>query len=241
MLRIRINNEPYSIPLSVDDISIEKHLALSKAESDMPEKLKAILDETDSDKRVWMSKRVKKTEYAKEFLPYYATAISIMSGVPIHLLLGDKEHEGAPVAMLEAWYWKIMSAYGKFEIDETVSSFVIEGEEYFLPENGMANSTFGEFAEAAQYEDFAADVAAGNMAAIPKVMAVLLKKKGEKYNPDLLDEKVEERSKLFLSAPLSVAYNTAFFLLRLNEKSRISSLIYTAARTIVASKQELTN
>ena len=241
MLRVKVNGESYGLPLTVSDITIEKHIELSRLEAEMPQKLKDILDEQDTAQRQWKAKRVKKTEYSKEFLPYFGRVISIMSGIPLNLLLGDAQNAGAPVAMLETWYWKVMEAYAKFEPDETVTSFVIEGEEYFLPETHMTASTFGEFAEAAQYEEHSSDVAAGKWESIPKVMAILLKRKGEKYDPQNLDAIVEERAKIFMGAGMDVAYQTAFFLLKRNIELKKDSLIYTVARTIATHRRELTN
>lgn len=239
-LKVKISGQEYRVPLSVADITLRTHLAIVAEEQNMPTELRQIVEETDPATRTLMSKRLKKTVYAKTFLPYYATIISTATGIPREALLGDRTHEGMPVAMLEKWYWQIMSAYSQFRYEPGRNSFEIAGRTWTLPSGYMEKSTFGEFAEAAQYEDAVADVAAGNWDGMPKVMAVLLRPEGERFNPEAFDEVVEERAEIMRGLTMDVAYQVSFFLLERNRNLNLDSLIYTVARQLGTFRQEST-
>jgi len=237
MLLIKINGTDYTLPLSVGDITLRQHVAMVETEVAAPEEFKAILEETDPAKRKLKAQRLPKIKYAKKVLPYFARVIECASGIPSDILLGKNGHQGAPVAMLEAWYWKIQEAYNTWDKEQVKNSWYFNGQTWALPEEHMLKSTFGEFAEAAQYEDYAADVAGGNWSKMPYVMAVLLKPEGEKFDPDHFDEVVEERAEIMRGLTMDVVYSTAFFLLKRNETLKLDSAIYTTSRLLSTYKQ----
>lgn len=238
-LLVKVNGEEYRVPLSVSDITLRTHLEIVKAEEGMPKAMKQIVEERNAEKRQIMSKRLSKLVYAKKFLPYYATIISIATGIQRNIILGDRNNEGMPVPMIEQWYWSIMSAYAKFEYEAGRSDFQINEQTWTLPELFMEKSTFGQFAEAAQYEDYVADVAGGNWDSMPKVMAVLLRPEGEKFDPDTFDDIVDERAEIMLNQTMDVAYQVSFFLLARSQNSSLDSLIYTISRQLGTYRQGL--
>lgn len=237
MLRFKVNGTEYTLPLSVADITLRQHLRMIEVEATAPDEFTAILDEKNPDLRKKKAARLPKVRYAKKILPFFARVISCASGVPVEILLGKDGHQGAPVAMLEAWYWKIQEAYLKWDSAQAKRQFEIDGKIWTLPEDHMAKSTFGEFAEAAQYEDYAADVAGGNWSKMPYVMAVLLKPEGEKFDPDTFDDIVEQRAEFMRGLTMDVVYSVSFFLLKRNLNSKIDSAIYTSARLLSTYKQ----
>ncbi len=239
-LKAKINGVDYRVPLSVVDITLRTHLAIIAQEENMPPELRLIVEEKDAATRALMSKRLKKSVYAKTFIPYYASIVSTATGIPREVLLGDRTHQGMPVATLENWYWQIMAAYANFEYKPGLSSFQINGQTWTLPAGNMEKGTFGEFAEAAQYEDHVADVAAGNWGAMPYVMAVLLRPEGEPFDPDTFDDVVEERAEIMRGLTMDVAYQVSFFLLERNRASNLDSLIYTLSRQLGTFRQAST-
>jgi hypothetical protein len=236
-LKVSVNGQEYRVPLSVADITLRTHLAIVAEEQNMPTELRQIVEEKDEATRTLMSKRLKKTVYAKTFLPYYATIVATATGIPRETLLGSRKQEGMPVSMLEKWYWQIMSAYARFEYEPGRNTFEIEGQTWTLPAGYMEKATFGEFAEAAQYEDAVADVASGNWGAMPNVMAVLLRPEGEAFDPDTFDDIVEQRAEIMRGLTMDVAYQVSFFLLERNRASNLDSLIYTVARQLGTFRQ----
>jgi len=233
MQAIRINGQPYRLPTRCQDIALRTFVEWTEAEeNEMPAELRAIVSETDPEKKRLKAGRLPKRTYIRKLVPYYAKVISIVSGIPERVLLGDRQHEGAPVVFLDEWYWQTVNALAEFEYEPGRRAFLIDGKTWVLPSENMSKSTFGEFAEAAQYEEFSADVAGGNWQKMPYVMAVLLKPEGEEFDPYTFDNIVEARAEIMRGLTMDVVYQVSFFLLERNEKLRADSLIYSTARVL---------
>ena len=232
-----INNEQYRVPLSVADITLSTHLAIVNVEKNIPDELADILKEEDESKRKEMAGAIEKMVYIKKIIPYFARVISAATGIPANVLLGDKQHEGAPVNMIEKWYWAIMAAYGRVSYKEGKRQFLLRGEVWEIPDNLMQKSTFGEFAEAAQYEMYTSETEQGMWDRMPYVLAVLLRPEGEKFDPYTFDEIVEERAEMMRSITMDVVYQVAFFLLGQNAKSGQDIQISMLARLLARQKR----
>lgn len=240
-LNVKINETEYRLPLFASDITLEKFIDLVKLEqAEMPEELKQVIEEPDIEQRRWKAGRMPKRIYARKIVPYYAKAISTVTGVPEKVLLGDKKHDGAPVRLIETWYWNMVNSLARFKPDTGKDSFLIDGERWVLPKENMKSSTFGEFAEAAQYEEYQADAAAGNWDKMPFVMAILLKPEGEQYDPYTFgnDDFIEGRAEIMKRQTMDLVYQVSFFLLRRSENSKTDSLIYTISRLLATYKPE---
>ena len=242
MQAIRINGQPYRLPTTVSDITLDTFIRWTECEdAEMPAELRTIIAETDPKTKQLKASRLPKRVYIRKLVPYYAKIVGIVSGIPEKVLLGDRQHEGAPVLMLDAWYWQTVNALAKFEYQPGRSSFQVNGKTWTLPAEYMQKTTFGEFAEAAQYEEFAADVAGGNWSKMPYVMAVLLKPEGEEFDPYTFDNIAEERAEIMRGMTMDVVYQVSFFLLERNERSRTDSLIYSTARLLATYKRARPN
>lgn len=240
MQRVKINGQEYRLPTTVDDVVLKDFIEWTEIESaEMPKELRQITEEPDHEKRKFMVARLSKRAYIFRLVPYYIKIVSLISGIPESVLKGDRKREGAPVQVIEAWYWQTVNALAAFKHDAGRRRFLIDGEAWELPAEHMKGSAFGEFAEAAQYEDYAADVAAGNWSRMPYVMAVLLKKEGEQYDPDLWGNEsfVEQRAEIMRQQTMGLVYQVSFFLLQLNESLKIDSLIYTQAQALAMLKR----
>lgn len=212
MQKVRINKTEYGIPQTVSDIKLKDFITWTEIEAaEMPTELRQIVEEQDPEKKKFMAGRLSKRAYIKKVVPYYIRVLNTVTGIPISTLKGDRMHEGAPVIFIEDWYWQTVNALAKFEFDPGKTRFVIGGDPWTLPEEHMKKSTFGEFAEAAQYEDYAADVAAGNWGRMPYVMAVLLRPEGEEFDPYRFDEIVEERAEIMRKQSMDTVYQVSFF------------------------------
>lgn len=234
MVRIRINGEPHCLPESLADITLRDHIALMEVEKTMPLELQQIMQENDPEVRKLQATRLRKIVFAKKVVPYFARALEVFLKMPADKMLGIGEYKnyvGIPVTLLSTWYWKIIEAYQKGMV-ENVQSFEIEGRVYHLPAGHMEQSTYGEFAEAAQYEEYAADVAAGDFSMMANVLAILLKEEGEKYDPDTWGDVEKRKVPIMMGASMQVVYATAFFLAKRNAQLMADMVIYTAARTV---------
>lgn len=241
-MQVKINGQQYSLPTRVNDITLRTFIRWTEVEeTEMPDELRVIVTETDPEKKRLKASRLPKRTYVRKLVPYYAKVVSIVSGIPENVLLGDKQHEGAPVMVIDGWYWQTVNALAEFDYKPGLDRFQIDGKWWTLPAKHMEKSTFGEFAEAAQYEDYSADVAGGNWTKMPYVMAVLLKPEGEKFDPYTFDDVVEERAEIMRGLTMDVVYQVSFFLLRRNENLRQDSLIYTLARLLATYRQAPTN
>lgn len=238
---IKINDIAYRLPLALEDITLRTHLRIMEAEAHAPKRLLELLNEQDPLKRAQAAGLITDKLYVGKIIPYFANVIEAASGIPADVLLGRKNWEGAPVAMIEAWYWRIQQCYLDYKEvkDQAVSEWEINGSIWSLPEKHMTKSTFGQFAEAAQYEESVNSLNAGNWEAMPYVMAVLLRPKGEVFDPLTFDDIVEERKEFMLGLGMDIVMQTAFFLQKLNERSAPDLAIYTAARELARLKQTM--
>lgn len=235
MIRVQINGDTYGLPESTDDITLEQHIKMLDVEKSAPKIWVEITNERNPEKRRLMASRFPKSKYIRLCIPYFCRVIEAQMGVSAALLL-----KSAPVHTIEKLFWQIQNAYVNFT-DEKKTVFEIDGALWELPAANMEKSTFGEFAEAAQFEEFAADVASGQYAAMPSVMSVLLRPRGEKFDPDKFDEVLEERKAVMMRQPMTTVYQVAFFLTAQKQQSAIDSAIYTVSRAIAKSRQVQTN
>lgn len=204
-------------------------------EKTVPPIFAEISGEKNPQKRAMMASKFPKLQYIKDVIPYYARVVEAQTGIPAKLML-DK----APVEQIEKLFWQIQKAYVSFS-DERQTVFEIDGALWELPSVNMEKSTFGEFAEAAQYEEFAADVAAGSYTKMPYVMAVLLRPRGEKFDPDYFDQVVEDRAAIMRRQPMTTVYQVAFFLTERKRQSVTDLAIYTQSRAIAKSRRVAVN
>lgn len=130
---------------------------------------------------------------------------------------------------LEAAYWGIEFTLLRFPESVDYVGFKVEGVEYLLPSKFMENSTFQEFAECAQYQQALEKVEGGDWLALPDLIAVLARPKGEAFD----STKIEERRELFLKhLTMNDALQVAFFLHRLKQKYTDNLTIYSMLKAL---------
>ena len=145
--------------------------------------------------------------YAKHLIPYMAKTVEHFTGVSYAKIMGA-EGMGMRRVALEYLYGKISRACSPKETNEYKRSYVIGGEVYELPERFMQNSTLIEFAEAAQFQENAERLNAGQAEALIDVISVILRKPGEMYSEDVYNR----NRKTFEQMTLDDALEVAFFL-----------------------------
>lgn len=145
--------------------------------------------------------------YAKNLIPYMAKTIEHFTGITYAKIMGA-EGIGMSRKALEYLYDKISRACAPKEANTYKRTYLIEGEVYELPERFMQNSTLIEFAEAAQFQENADRVNAGQAEALIDVISVILRKPGELYSEDVY----HRNRKTFERMTLDDALEVAFFL-----------------------------
>ena len=239
MIRIKFkarDGASYFCPMDLDAINLGQFVNLMKIESEMPETLKMIVDEKDIQKRVKMLKAVSNKTNSAEHVPYKARVVAELCGMPLEEILSpDPEAASMGVEDIDMLYANCMKAFDKFQVNPDFKSFKFKGVEYILPAKFMEGSTVIEYMEAAQYQAYQADLAAGTWGALPFVVAILARPKGEFYD----DQKTILRGAAFEGLSLSIALNVSFFLMRLSSELKSNSLFYMLAQRLALSKLEL--
>ena len=105
----------------------------------------------------------------------------------------------------------------------SLDKFTLNNETFFLPKGGMEDENFGTYIEAEQVELNNQRIENGDFGYLPRQIALLCKKEGEKRG--LVDETViEERTQKFKKLDMATIWDVAFFLLKQENKLMIHSL-----------------
>jgi len=89
-----------------------------------------------------------------------------------------------------------------------VRKFKFEEEEYYFPTENLTKNTYGDFIESTQLDMAIDSFKAGRFSILAKQMAILCRKRGEKYD----DEKIDEKAKKFENLTMDIVMEFGFFL-----------------------------
>ena len=226
-IEFEIDGNKYATPANISEITIARFIKyLEKVVQQSPKCLEECFELEEGETMEQKFNALTKEEKFDCF-EYMAKVVSFWTGAPENHL-----HE-LNLEQLQLCFWTLEYMFGSIKPDEGFTGFEIDGIEYVMPSEHMAESTLIEFAESAQFQQNVSDLKAGNYIAILDVMAVLCRPRGEKYD----SKKLPKRKKLFSSLTLDVAVNVGFFLIRLNvglnQTLTIYSLMkYTAAQEV---------
>jgi hypothetical protein len=174
----------------------------------------------------------------KHIFPYYARVISFFTeDLSEEEILGKDGGDGMNVAQLQQLFSFVSDIFNKIEEPEYEHIITVNGENWYLPQRFMTESTVIEFAESSQFEQNLKDVAAGQWKALAKVMCVIVRKDGEKYSDKLL----QQRESMFMKWNLKDCMKVSFFLLKRSEISHQNLQIYMAAQNLMKLKQGLSS
>tara|TARA_R100000541_G_scaffold42454_2_gene49772 strand:- start:1984 stop:2619 length:636 start_codon:yes stop_codon:yes gene_type:complete len=109
----------------------------------------------------------------------------------------------------------------------SINSFTIGEDTFHLPEEFMGKSSFGRYIEAEQLEMHQSLIEKGNLDYLPKQIAILAKKEGEKEKLD--DDLIDKRAEQFRKLDMATVWDVGFFLQKLEQKYMIHSLISQVA------------
>jgi hypothetical protein len=215
-----INDKEYTYPEGWQDVNLSKWLESLEAleKPDVLQRLHAI---ADADKRrAFVEEAVTESVYGIEIIPYYLKYFCFWANVPETVALRIS------VEQLENSYQQIERNLARSlkgcELYEPEIEF--NKQTWYLPKQHLQNSTVNAFIEASQAEHLAKQIKGNQLHALPKLLAIFLKKTPDAtYNPKQLD-----REPLFLKMTMDKVFKVSFFLSKLNEKLLNDFRIYTA-------------
>ena len=118
-------------------------------------------------------------------------------------------------------FWTVATIFLTVPKRKKLTRFNFEGEWFYLPKSSkdllnneapMAEATFGDTIEALQIESLNKKLIQNKLSALPYQIAILCKKKREKYDAD----KVRIRAKKFKNLTMDVVWDISFFLTEQN-------------------------
>lgn len=185
---------------------------LCNVEPTAPAKLKAMQRAATDKERHEIAQSITDLEYRAEFYPFFVRVICHFSDIAQDELYSE---ETTALEAIEKLYLGIIRCLSKKPEQESVHRFIVASSEFWLPVKFMAQSKFGEYVEAAQFETIVQNAGEQPIKALARVACVLLKKDGEKYTGDAS----LEREGFFLkNLNMWQAWQIGFFLSRQNAK-----------------------
>lgn len=213
MINIRVDGFPggyYKIPINLDEIPLRRYIEFQETVvPQQPESMRDYEQEHDDDKRQKILDQTPEHEIVLDWFRYMGRFTGFWAGM--------KESEWMHLHTEDASeYYKYLNLHlTEFTPDENFTSFMMKDEkgkpsEFFLPEKGMRGSTLIEYIESKQVQHLQFLAGNGTWAAVPKVIAIICRKKGEAFYEGIDEDREETMSNL----PMSVVMNIVFFLMR---------------------------
>lgn len=248
-LIVTINKKDYELPGGWQDITLRQFLVYQNdIAPNMPNCLEeAMLKQQKGEYRQRLGDILTRAEKA-ESLMYFAAVVAHFTSIELPILTGEGDLtyyiEPHNVIRLYEHIERILSrptyTGEEEETKEGRYKFKLRGQTFFLPKRHMTESTVLEFIEAAQYQKVVEDLKNGVWESLPKVMAILCRRKDEPYHSKL----VEQRAAWFLDCNMQDCLNTVFFLMKQSvayfKSSRTSSVPMNLAIAIAKLKRKRT-
>jgi len=220
-----------NIPSELKEITLKKYIEfLQFVEPTKPECLKKVDKAENEEERDKAISEIDSLVISRQIHPYYIRVICYWSGN------NENDLQDLDVASLVWLFQYINNLLNNLPEPEYTNVIEVNGEFWYLPERYMTDSTVIEYAESAQFQQNMKDLAAGDWLAMAKILCVLVRKQGEKYNSSLM-----KREKMFLDWNLSDVWRVGFFLLKRSELLQLSFQAYTNAQALSRLRQELNN
>lgn len=200
MVTITINEKDIDIPSNWADITFEQFLGFSKlaksqkTEEELEQKYED-LDEELKSLQITMDNIKFNTKLACYFTDMTEDEIAMCDMEKVEEILKC-------ISFLQAEYQPI-----------NIKSFKVGDEEFILPLPGMVKENFGTYIEAEQIELNNRKLEAGIIEVLPRQVAILCRKKGEKRGL-IDDDLIDKREKLFHKLDMATVWDVGFFLLR---------------------------
>ena len=197
-------------PAGLEDVTLKKYLEFSNnKELDA----KGLFEEEQLG--------AKELRYIAKFVAFWTEGVTY------------EELQGASNDQVMAMYLQINKSLTLPETTQYTNVIEFEKELYFLPMAGMQKSNVFEFIEAAEVEHRTNQLKKGQLAALPHLCAILLRKKDEKYDKEFDEVTRKIRAKKFLNLKMSDAVKVGFFLAKQSNDLAKFLSTYSKAKKIV--------
>jgi hypothetical protein len=223
MVTITINEKDIDIPSNWADITFEQFLGFSKlaksqkTEEELEQKYED-LDEELKSLQITMDNIKFNTKLACYFTDMTEDEIAMCDMEKVEEILKC-------ISFLQAEYQPI-----------NIKSFKMGDEEFILPLPGMVKENFGTYIEAEQIELNNRKLEAGIIEVLPRQVAILCRKKGEKRGL-IDDDLIDKREKLFHKLDMATVWDVGFFLLR--QEQLLMTSFLTSLKEEKTTKQKL--
>lgn len=219
MIQVELGDKKVNIPTKWEEVKFEKFLDFMNLTKTF--KTDKELDELNVDEDL------KEFHVTLENLKTNTKMVSFWTGISEdELAMCDIDEVGQVIEDLKF----LTAQYTPVRIE----SFDFEGEKYYLPKADMAKETFGTYVEAEQVEMNNARLKKGKLEVLPQQVAILCKKKDEKF---ISDDEVDKRAEKFKKLDMATIWDVGFFLTRQESLLTISFLTLTKEHQML--KQEL--
>jgi len=219
MLTIAINSIEYNIPNRPEEMTLGRFLELlAFEEKKAPAKYKAWQKARNKEERERIVKTISDAEYQSDFFIFFAEWLNFLANIPTADLMR------CDAVQVERLFNSLHNSYLAPEIKLLPKFVEHDGGKWYLPETLMKKSTLGEYVQAAQLSSLAEENKGNYLHALPKVLAILLRKEGEsEYLPHYI-----ERADQFKNVPMSIVWIVDFFLQRQANIWRKATEIYSS-------------
>jgi len=212
---IKINEKEIEIPTSWFDVSFEQFIQFSniskarKSEADVISGYKNDSNESDNEEIISLLVSIDNVEFNTKIVCFWTG-------------LDESEIALCSLDMIED-ILKTIDFVGEQYNPIALDKFTFNDETFLLPKGGMEDENFGTYIEAEQVELNNKRIENGDFGYLPRQIALLCKKEGEKRG--LVDEvMIEERTQKFKKLDMATIWDVAFFLLKQENKLMMHSL-----------------
>ena len=213
----KIQEQQYYYPEGWQDVTLKKWVQ-SLEQLKKPEVLSrfhAIQDQAK--RRAFAAEFITDEAYRLEIFPYFVDFFCFWSDCP------KEQANKLKKKVFEDYYQQLERNFNRSmqETQKYEPTIEHKGQTWHLPERHLQGDTVGAFIEASQLEHTAKELKGNQLSAIPDMLCIFLRKKGETYKPEMM-----QRKPLFMSMTMNKVLQVSFFLLMLNQSLLNDYLIF---------------
>ena len=221
MIKVELGEKEYEIPHKWEEVTFSKFLAFYKLTQSFKskEELEEEFKDKGDSKELYMSLDTLKSN---------TKMVSFWTGISDDEVAMCDLDEVAKVLKDLTF---LNEQYRPIHID----NFTFKDEKYYLPNENMNKSTFGEYVNAEQLELNNKELEAGRLEVMPEQVAILCKKEGESF---VKDDDVDKRAEMFKELDMATIWDVAFFLTK-RESLLITSFLISQKELLTHKQKSL--
>lgn len=218
MIRIEIGGSRYSVPQHWHEMTIEQGTRLNDVVKQIPSNMRELYDDLHTGKRMeWSTAGFGVDDIYIQWPKWYGSVISCVCDVPEEVIEKTLADQRTIIYKTYLERFVLGLVYMPYDfIPDDKSYFEFDGVQYYLPftgRDGMGKEIPGrwmdtiEFTESADLLMTSKKLEDGIVTVVPKLIAIMCRPQGEKYD----EQTVLQRADKFVKLPMSVAWKVLFF------------------------------